>query len=184
MESKDGKELSSVRTEVLEILEEAIEIEHHLHNRERWYGKKSSQTATQWGETTTLTAFRAISGNNAYGTDTNDEALVLGSADTPAISGKTKFDLHRLFVTSVSEDTIYKLRIIYGTGTMAAAIAANQYSEVIVRCDSTNPSQVDGIPFDVLFPRMASGTQVWVQAWNVTDNATIDFLVGIHEYDE
>jgi hypothetical protein len=35
-----------------------------------------------------------------------------------------------------------------------------------------------------MMPRGTCGTtKVWVQAWNATDNATIDFLVGLHEYE-
>lgn len=166
------------------IYEEVVEVEKHLHNRERWLGKRGSQTATEWGTPAVLTAFQAISGNNAYGSDTDDEALVLGTGDSPVITDMTKFDLHRLLITDVSSDTHYKLRIVYGSGTMAAAITAGQYSEVVVKFDSANPTQSAGSPIDIIMPRLTCGTdKVWIQAWNATDNATIDFLAGLHEYE-
>ncbi|GAH24608.1 unnamed protein product, partial [marine sediment metagenome] len=54
---------------------------HLLYNRECWKGKRATQTATEWAASV-LTPFRAISGPNSYGTDTDDEAKVLGTADT------------------------------------------------------------------------------------------------------
>lgn len=157
------------------------EIERHLHVRERWFGKLAVQTATDWADDT-LNPYIAISGNDAYGSDPNDEALVLGTDDTPVIVGSVYFDLHRIFITAVTSDSVWKLRIIYGTDTMAAAIAAGQYSEVMVKFDSVNPQQSAGIPIDVQMPRCLADTQIWVQAWNATDNAQISFFVGLHEY--
>ena len=159
------------------------EIEKHHHSRERWLGKRGSQTATDWGVDTVITPFQAISGNNTYGADANDEALVIGTGDSPLISGMVKYDLHRIFIADVSVDTKFKLRIVYGSGTIGDAITAGQYSEALVETDSTNPQQSAGIPFLINMPRLVCGTdQVWVQVWNATDNATIDFLVGLHEY--
>ena len=158
------------------------ELERHFHGRERWRGKLAVQTATDWADDV-LTPFRAISGANAYGAEANDEALVLGTADTPAIAGNTRFDLHRLIMTGASSSTAYKLRIVYGTGTMADAVAAGTYTEVVVMSDPS-AAQVPHEIIDVMMPRGTCGsTKVWVQAWNATDNATFDFLVGWHEYE-
>jgi hypothetical protein len=157
-------------------------IEHHFHNAERWLGILGAQTATDWADDT-LTPFVAISGNNTWGVDANDEAQVLGTDDTPVVAGNNRFDMHRILVTDVTTDTPWKLRFIWGTGTMAAAITAEQFSEVMVQFDSTNPQQSAGIPVDIRCPPLTSGSmQVWCQAWNATDNAEIDFLVGLHEY--
>ena len=159
------------------------EIERHFHGRERWLGKRASQTATEWGTPTVLTPFRAISGNNTYGAEANDEALVLGTADSPLIAGNTRFDLHRIVMIGASSSTAYKLRIVYGAGTMADAITAGQYSEVVIMSDPS-AQQVPHEVTEVMMPRGTCGTtQVWVQAWNATDNATFDFLVGLHEYE-
>lgn len=152
----------------------------HVHNRERWRGILTPQTATNWASDV-LTPFQAISGAGAYGADPGDEAQVLGAADTPLIAGKTIFDLRQLFITDLSAATPYKLRIAWGTGTLANAIAAGQFTEQIVAEFAGGPFASGG-PIDVLTPRLAAGTQVWVQAWNATDNATLDFLVGVHEY--
>ena len=158
------------------------EIERHFHNKERWLGKKGTQTATDWADNV-LTPFVAISGSDTYGADTDDEALVLGIDNTPVDSGNVKFDVHRLLIVDVDHDTPYKIRIIYGSGTMAEAITAKQYSEVMMQFDSTNPQLSAGIPVEVMMRRVTSGVdKIWAQAWNATDDSEIDFLIGLHEY--
>jgi len=157
------------------------EIEKHFHNVERWFGKLAVQTATDWADTN-LTPFRAISGANTYGADPGDEAQVLGTADTPHISGGVKYDPYRISILELSSDTIWRLRMIYGAGTMVEAIAAGQYSELMVSNIVTG-SKAGGTPVDFRMPRLRCGIdKVWVQAWNATDNATCDFFVGLHEY--
>jgi hypothetical protein len=159
------------------------EIESHFHNRERWFGISADQSGNDWA-LDTLNPYVAISGANAYGADANDEAKVFGTDDTPAISGMTKFDIHRILIIDVDHDTVYKLRVVYGSDTMANNITAGQYSEVMVQFDSANPQQSAGVPVEVIMERSTCGTdKVWVQAWNANNNSEIDFLVGTHEYE-
>lgn len=159
------------------------EIEKHFHSPECWRGKKGVQTATDWAEDS-LTPFQAISGADAWGADANDEAQVLGVDNTPFRAGFVKFDVHRILITGVSEDTHYKLRFIWGTGTMADAIIAQQFSCIMIKFDKTNPQQSAGTPADIMMPRLNSGVdKIWMQAWNITDNATVDFFIGLHEYE-
>lgn len=159
------------------------EIERHFHGRERWFAKLAVQTATDWADNNIATPYRCISGNNAYGTDANDEALVVGTADTPAIAGNVRFDLHRILIVDSSSTSVWKLQVIYGTGTMAAAIAASQFSTIMVKVDAA-AGQTPNVPCEIMMPRGTCGsTQVWVRGWNATNNATLDFFVGWHEYE-
>ena len=158
------------------------EIEKHFHNQECWRGKKAVQTATDWADDV-LTPFQCISGNNDYGSDANDEAQVIGTDDMPFRIGFVKFDVHRIFIDDVSEATLYKMRLIWGTGTMADAITAGQFSCMHLKFDAVGQTTAN-VPVDIRMPRLNSGVdKVWAQCWNVTDNATVDFLVGIHEYE-
>ena len=158
------------------------EIERHFHSRERWFGKKAVQTATDWADNT-LAPFRAISGLNAYGTEAGDTAQVIGTADTPVMAGGIRYDAHKLFVTGASSSTVYKIRLTYGSGTYAAAVAADQFSTVMVQLDAA-ASQVAHAPVEIQMPRgTCAATQVWVDVWNASDNATMDFFVGWHEYE-
>ena len=157
------------------------EIEKHFHNRERWFGMSADQSGNNWAADN-LTPYQAISGTGDYGSDADDEAKVIGTDDTPAISGMVKYDIHRLLIVDASSTTQYKLRIIYGSGTMNDAITAGQFSEVMVKED---PALFGGSgqPFDILLPRANTGTdKIWIQCKNETNNATIDFFIGIHEY--
>jgi len=166
--------------EQIDTIEEEVDIiEEHFHNRERWFGKYSDQSGNHWAVAAGLTPYRATSGSGAFGSDTNDEAKVLGTEDTPAISGMTLFDLHRILITAASNATDFVLRIVYGSGTMAAAEQAGQYTDVMVQ------EAKKGSPIEVIMPRTTCASyKVWVRAKNASNNATIDFFVGLHEYDE
>lgn len=157
-------------------------IEAHFHSRARWFGIAASPTATDKAADR-LTPFVAISGDGAYGTDTDDQADVFGTADTPIIAGMLYYDFHEILVVDVDHGTPYKLRICYGTGTQAEAVTAKQYTEVMLNFDATNPQLSAGIPVHINMLRLAVDTKIWIDAWNVTNNSEIDFYVGIHEYE-
>lgn len=176
-----GLEIAALNTE-LDVVEAETEIiEHHLHNREHFFGKSADQSGNNWGADT-LTPYQVISGNGVYGADADDEAKVIGSTDTPIEPGHTIFDFREICVIALSSDTVYKIRIIWGTGTMADAITAKQYSEDMLVTSTDKANKFGGAPFEVRMPKLADGTKVWIQARNATDNATIDFFVGFHEY--
>lgn len=162
-------------------LEEAEVIDHHFHNYSRWFGKKAVQSATAWGvplDTGLSLLYRAISGNGVYGADANDEAQILGSADTPK-TGAVYFDPHEILVVANSSNTLYLNRLVWGTGTLADAVTAGQYSEfAYYRAAADNVRQISR----VICPRIAAGTQLWLQTMNATNNATIDFVIGFHTY--
>jgi hypothetical protein len=157
---------------------ENLDVYDDSHNVERWFGIKAVQTATDWADAV-LSPFRAISGAGVYGADANDEALVIGSDDTPVQAGMRCFALRRLLVLATSVATVYKVRISWGTGTLAAAVAAGQYTEVMIISLSAAGRHV---PLDILMPAQPSGTSIWIQVANATDNATFDFVVGLKEY--
>ena len=171
----DGRDPVEVRMEAVEAEVEVVE--EHVHNRERWFGKSADQSGTDWGVEAGLTLYRAISGNSVFGADANDEALVLGTSDTPAIAGMTRFDVHRIIINAASHANPFVLRILYGTGTMAAAELAGQYSDVVIT------EAKKGLPLGIIMPRAECGvSKIWVRAKSGTNDATIDFYIGIHEY--
>ena len=158
---------------------DALEIETHFHNREYWFGLAAAPTGTHFADRARLTPFVATSGNGDFGTDVGDEASVIGSADLPVRGGSTIFDLRRFSIVDVSTATPFILRIIHGTGTMADAETAGQYTEIAVH-EPTAAGQ--NKPVDNFCERIAVGEFVWVRAKNATNNATVQFLIGLHEY--
>jgi hypothetical protein len=160
------------------------EIEKHFHNTARWFGISASQAGTDWSLSVSAagmpTSFVAISGTNDYGADANDEALIWGTGDT--MGTDTKLDMHQIFITNSNSTTLWILRIAYGSGTLAAAVAAGTYSEIPVIADAAQGGSIDVI-LPILMPRITIGTdKIWIQAKNATNNATISFLVGGHSY--
>ena len=163
-------------------MEQAYRSQQHVHSREYWFGKSADQSGNDWGDETSLTPYQARSGTGDFGGDPHDEAKLLGPDDTPIQTGGLTEDVHRILVVAVSVNTEYRLRIVWGTGTMADAITANQLSTIMVKFDSVNPQLSAGVPVDIRMPGFDAGSKVWMQAMNATDDATIDFYIGAHEY--
>ena len=93
-----------------EILEEAEYTEHHLHNREKWFGDAAvpvgeDHVADRVGGTTT--SFQLVAGNNDFG----QWVQVLGANDTPVEAGKTLFDAHRYLVTTTNHFSTWTLLV-------------------------------------------------------------------------
>ena len=160
--------------------------EEHCHHKVRWFGKKPVQTATEWSITLDqglANLYRAISGNGAYGGDANDEAQLFGTADIP-ISGMVRGDFDQILIVANSSNTLYLCRIVWGIGTLAAAITADQYSEFpYYRGNADQVRKIQVIPTP-LIPITISGlpVKIWLQCMNASDNATLDFVVGVHGY--
>ena len=149
------------------------------HTRERWFGISGNQSGNDWA-LNTLAPFVATSSTNDYGA----EVKVLGTDDTPIFTDSKRFDINEIFILDSTEASVWKLRTVWGTGTRADAVAAEQFSEEVVMIDPTNPQQSAGMAVMVrIIPLVVGVDKVWIQGWNATNNATIDFLVGVHEYD-
>lgn len=121
-------------------------------------------------------AFRVDAGNNAWGA----WVQVLGSDDTPARAGGAKFDLHRVLITAAERDALYYVQIGFGTSG-AAALAAGTYTEFAHRPQSVTATES---PLDVASRRLPAGTKAWARCKCPGQNtATLDFIVGLHEYE-
>ena len=153
----------------------------------RWYGKKAVQDATHWSDATTLTPFRCISGAGVYGTDLNDEAQVFGTDDLLWSDPRTLEDpasgmfKEMLFIAN-SANTLYRFRIVYGTSeqSLVQAIAAGKWTETTFFRGAADNTRVTR---DLRSRRLPIDCQIWAQCANATDNATLDFLVGVHYYE-
>jgi len=152
-------------------------IEESQFTAEYWYGKLGSQTTTEWADENSLAPYRAISGDGDFGGDANDEAQVVGSADMA--SPVECFRLHEVMISAASVTSPYIVRVVWGTGTMSAAINAGQYSAMMFDVAAASRS----IPVPFLMPDVVAGTKIWAQVKNATNNATADFFVGLCYYD-
>jgi len=156
------------------------ELERHNHNVERWM----AAAAVPVGETHVAdqisdnqTAFQADGGNDTWGA----WIQILGSDDTPIRPGQVKFDFRRILVIGHEHNTNPYL-IQFGFGASgAAALSAGTYTEIT---EVTGGGNTEVGPVEVMSIRQDNETKVWARVWAVGKNTgTLDFLVGIHEYD-
>ena len=163
------------------LFQEILEVEKHIHNCERWFGLAAAPSGTNFGDQATLLPYVAISGAGVFGADGNDEAKCIGTDDTPAQTGMTRYDFHRILVVDVENAAPWVLSVIHGSGTMADAESAGQYTDVMIQF-AAGPLDV-GAPVNILMPRLVCGVdKVWIRAKTATNNDEIDLFVGIHEY--
>lgn len=152
-------------------------IQDHFHNYEVTFGLATVPTATHFGDVESLNPYIVTSGNNAFGVPLQ----ALGTSDTPFRVGSISFDPRRVSVVDVSNNTPFILRTIWGnaTQTAAQAITALQYTDNIIHQPTANGQNK---PHDIWMIRLPSGTQLWFQIKNATNNATMNILFGLHEY--
>lgn len=166
--------LGVVDANVDTILAEVLEIEVHMHSPERWLGQHPSPTSTVFAEANE-TAYQIDSGNTVFGA----WLQILGTDDTPVIAGKAFFDFHRILITDHQETTMYRIQIAYGADA-DVAFAAENYTEIVVKF---SVGQVKPAPFVVQDVRCPSGTEIWARCRCASNTGTLDFMIGLHEYD-
>ena len=155
------------------------ELERHLHSYERWFELAAVPNGTiHRGDAigTGAGAFQIDAGNDVYGA----WVQVLGSSDTPAIAGSTHYNVHRINVEATERAFTYVIQIGFGV-TGAAALTAGTYTEVPFT-PATN--LIDSGPIIVQTRRQTAGTLAWARCICPGQNtATMDFYIGIHEYE-
>jgi len=145
-------------------------LDEHFHTISRWFGAKDGANETNAMDDV-LTAFQIDSGNDTWGT----ALCIIGSGDTPVDTGMTYFHLNRVLFVDNERSSPYKLRIAWGD-SYAAGIAAGQYSEHMALPGNDNND------FMIRLPRIATGTKVFIACWVGNNTGTLDFFIGIHEY--
>lgn len=174
MATPPENESDPIQLDVNNILEEVIEIETHLHSYERWRGLHGTPTGTRFADETE-TSWQIDSGNTVFGS----WVQVLGTDDTPVDTGKTYFDWHRILITAVERTVTYRVQFAFGAAG-DAAVAAGDYTEV---CIQVGVGALDPFPVTVQGLRHVAGTEAWARCRCNANTGTMDFMVGIHEYD-
>ena len=162
---------------------EVIEVEKHIHNNEKWFGKNPFPTAeTNIASRATggvmVVGFTLTAGNSAFGS----WIQILGSSDTPVATGKTKFDMHRFLVSGTNSTNVFIIQIVYGeSADIAAKLSAEEFTEfTYVSGTNNNDSGIS----DVISKRVDAGTKVWARCACVGANGTtLAGFLGLHEYD-
>jgi hypothetical protein len=155
---------------------EIVEVEHHLHNRGRFWGATGAPSEANAIAATVTVPFVAVSGADTWGT----AIPICGTADNPVLVTHTLHDPHLVLVTDTDHATPYRIRFIYGTGTSADAITAGQWTETMF-ITAAGPFS-SGVPVELLHIRIAVGSKLWAQVWNNTNGSEVDFFWGTHGY--
>lgn len=151
----------------------------HNHSNERWFGKATTpnaeiHVADRLGSNNG--SFQVDAGNNTWGA----WVQVLGSGDTPIKVGSVYFDLHSIQIEAAERTATYYIQVSYGE-TGAGALLLEQYNEF-----PFTPQSVQGkpAPIRIQTPRIAAGMKMWVRVLCPGQNtATLNFYIGLHEYD-
>lgn len=155
------------------------ELERHFHNVERWWGALAAPDETNAIEANVTRPFVAASGADTWGA----AIPILGTDDNPVLATDVKFDIHRLLVTSLDDETdAWRIRIIWGTGTSGDAITAGQWSEIMLESNAVPGNRAGGQPVDVIMRREDVGVKLWAQVWNDTNSEEMSFFWGAHGY--
>jgi hypothetical protein len=171
---------------------EAWEVEHHVHNGERWFGVAASPSGDETHKADRIGAGAAgaeagplvlDAGNDDWGAWTQ----IMGSTDTPTDGGSAShYDPHRIRV-STTEDTDQRYILQFAIQEDAPADdpgASDFYTELDVYIPSTigNASAVQE-PIDMLMYRKTTTTKMWARVRAPGANTSLfSFFMGIHEY--
>jgi hypothetical protein len=164
-----------------DIQRDAEYAEEHAHHKVRWWGKKAIQGVDDWAvplDTGLALLYRATSGAGVYGADAGDTAQLFGATDIP-IPGMVVGDFDEILVVVNSSSTLYLCRILWAATTVADAIAAGNYSEFPYFRATADTTRLKAF---VPTPLIGADQRVWLQCMNATNNATMDFVVGVHGY--
>ena len=154
------------------------EIERHLHSGARGFETASvpdaeDHVADRIGSG--AGAFQVDSGNQTWG----DWVQILGADDTPTVEAKLYFDPHLLVIEDNERAGTYFIQFARGASG-AAGLAAGTYTEVVL--DLTN--KAGGAIIPVQTGRAPVGSKLWARCMcPAFDTGTVDFYIGIHEYE-
>ena len=145
-------------------------LDEHFHTVTRWRGAKAGANETNALDDV-LTPFQIDSGNKVWGT----ALCIVGSGDTPIDTGMTYYHSNKIQVVNRERASVYKLKYAWGTSYAAGVSAGNCTEQMIFPSDEPPVVIID-------IPRLAAGTKLFVAAWVSANTGTIDFFIGIHEY--
>ena len=173
-------------------LEEAHEIERHLHNWERWFAiAQTNLSATRFAEELSVLAIagddpwtRLTPGNvNVWGSDvqiwgTDDAAAILPTGHQAVL------DFHRIRLHDAEDDKkTYIIQIVSSTTSAADGRTAGTYTEfpLFIEKGSKAPA-----PIEILYDRVGGGHLIWARIMTIdgTIASTLDVQFGVHGYPE
>ena len=180
---RDTQKIDNAATDGLQGVSNSLayrvhEIERHLHSGARWF----ETATTPDGEVHVADeigsgggAFQIDAGNDTWGS----WVQVLGSSDTPTVTGKAYFDPHQFIVEGTERASTYFIRMTRGASG-AAGLAAGTYTEFVYAASVQKEAGI----ISVQTGRAPAGSKLWAQCMCPGENTgTLDFYFGLHEYE-
>lgn len=158
---------------------EIQEVERHVHNRERWSGLAAAPSGiVNGGDFDVMAPYVPDAGNDDWGA----WVLLLGTADTPVLTGMTKFDPHQLFITAAERNTaIHRIQVAWHATSATIALAAGDYTELMFKPEGATFTST---PIPLKSKRCNTGQTIWVRIWADGGNTgTLNMFLGVHEYE-
>ncbi len=155
-------------------------LDQHDHGRHWLMSKKALQTGSSKADSLALSFYDfdlTADADSTFGTPVQ----LLGSSDTPVVSGFTLFDVHEVVITAVNSDTLYKLRLAWGASS-EIGVAANDYTDLWIWGDTTNPQSVSNSGLEVQIPSLAAGTLLWASIANAAGGQTMSMKFTLLEH--
>lgn len=155
------------------------EIERHLHNRERWFGlavtpNEEIHVADRIG--VGVLPFAIVSGDDDWGA----WVQLLGSGDTPAITGSVYLDSHRAVVIDSDMVGAHFFQMAGGDDP-DASVLAGAFTEFVY---TTSSNQIDTGTITANSRRLPVGTKVWARLMTpLNSGKTVKAYIGLHEYE-
>lgn len=170
----------STQTQIDDIETLSNKIDTEPHAPERFCGLNSSPSfPTTAADFNTMTPYQATSGNDDWGAWLH----IIGSTDTPVISGKDTYDIHEVEISSVSTAAFTRMQIGWDATTTTAILSNNTYTEVVYQPSGVGIN-ISAAPIGIRMPDLDVGVLMFVRVWMDGQNAaTVDFFVGTHEFD-
>lgn len=159
------------------VLQTVTEINAHVHNRDRYYGVHGTPSGiVTAGDSTSGDPYVPDAGNDDWGS----WLLLLGTGDTPVISGRTRINPHEILITATERATaIHRIQIAWDATSATLALAADEYTEVMFK---PSGAAFTSTPISVRSDEIDVGFTVWVRVWSLGQNTgTINMWLGVHE---
>ena len=145
-------------------------LDEHFHTVCRWRGAKVGANEVNALDDI-LTAFQIDSGNNTWG----NALCIVGSSDTPIDTGMTYYHPNKVQIVDTQVSKPYKLKFAWGD-SYADGVAAGNYTEQMSYPSDEPPVLIIDVP------RLLVGTKFFVACEVAHNTGTLDFFIGIHEY--
>jgi len=155
----------------------AQHLDHEFHGRQWLMHADQTPSGTSFADTLSL-GFYPFTVTAAADSNFGTAIQIIGSDDTPIISGNKIFHMHAIMVTAVNSNSLYKMRIAWGASN-AAGVAAGDYQDLWLFGDDTNPQQVSPTSTRAGMRTIDVGTSVWVSIANAAGAQTMDFVFTI-----